>query len=921
MTRTKRLLFISLLMFASLCGARAANAADCKGAGQLTMSLAPCPISKLQRFQTSVELSTVATLGGKIPSEVFVEIDGTSPSIFSSTSFHANFINFTQLAISIGTLSSLGTGPHTGTLGIKLCVDKACSNVLVEASLPYSVKVLVPPVLTSLSPAAEKVGVTSFTLKVLGGGFTAGSTIDFGGTKLPATFVSVSQLTTKVDLSKVTKGQNYQVFVAPTGGFSSNAKPFTQDNPLPVMSVLTPSAATVGAAAFTLKVTGKNFVSTSKIHLGTTALTTTYVSSTQLRAKVDLSAVTAGTAYAVKVSSPTPGGGSSAQASFALNNAVPVLSALSPSKSAFNRFQQIITVTGTGFQHNSVIRWSGANLITSYVSATEVQAQTPFNALLTAGLIPVDVSTPAPGGGISAAATLEIDAPAPALTWVTPGRVYSGSGDVVVTVEGTNFINTTVLEWNGTKLAPLSAMTDSLGTVLQATLPKADLTSATTGTLSAFTPGPGGGTAGQSLTITQHPPEIDSLSPGFTAPGGGDFTLTLNGQDFDPAVVVNWNGVPLTPSTVSATQLQVTIPMADIANPGVASVTVVNPDAAGGTSAPASFAIDASGTAVISLAQPANDLEWDPVKAIFYGAIPASATTDPHSIATIDPIGAVITGSVDTTDEPILLSLSGDGQYLYAGFTSLTVGGHNSYGRYVLPAFSQDFSTSLPILSNGQPEYVKALQVSPIVARAYAVVVGETGFTTSNSGATFVLQGFDTWPGLGSEPLDTLGWSTDGTFLYGGDDETSTASFFSAHLTGGINPSAGGVDAHSAWTGTRLHVDQASGFIYADNSSAALNPTSGASVGTFPVLGVMVPDSALGCAYFITQTPAQVTAMSNDYTLSCYSTADFTTQTRSLVIPALNGTPTKMLRWGNEGLVIQTTTAIYFVSGQVVTGN
>ena len=118
-----------------------------------------------------------------------------------------------------------------------------------------------------------------------------------------------------------------------------------------------------------------------------------------------------------------------------------------------------------------------------------------------------------------------------------------------------------------------------------------------------------------------------------------------------------------------------------------------------------------------------------------------------------------------------------------------------------------------------------------------------------------------------------------------------------------------------------MHVDAASGLIYADNSTNIIDPEALSVTASFPVSGVMVPDSTLGCAYFITQTAAQVLAAAGDWTLSCYSTTD-QTLTRSLVISAVNGAPTKMLRWGNEGLVFMTDAGyIYFVSGQVVTGN
>jgi hypothetical protein len=82
-------------------------------------------------------------------------------------------------------------------------------------------------------------------------------------------------------------------------------------NPAPVLSQLSPALTDAGSAAFTLTVTGRGFVSGSTVYWGSTALTTTYGSATQLTAQVtELLIALAGTT-AITVQTPAPGGGTS----------------------------------------------------------------------------------------------------------------------------------------------------------------------------------------------------------------------------------------------------------------------------------------------------------------------------------------------------------------------------------------------------------------------------------------------------------------------------------------------------------------------------------------------------------------------------------------------------------------------------------
>ena len=77
-------------------------------------------------------------------------------------------------------------------------------------------------------------------------------------------------------------------------------------------------------------------------------------------------------------------------------------------------------------------------------------------------------------------------------------------------------------------------------------------------------------------------PAIAQLSPGSTTAGGAAFTLTVNGSNFGPKAVVNWNGVAQTATSfVTNNQLMVTVPASMIANSGNVQITVTNPATSG----------------------------------------------------------------------------------------------------------------------------------------------------------------------------------------------------------------------------------------------------------------------------------------------------------------------------------------------------
>jgi IPT/TIG domain len=87
-------------------------------------------------------------------------------------------------------------------------------------------------------------------------------------------------------------------------------------------------------------------------------------------------------------------------------NPVPQLSAISPTTVDADTPDLLLTVTGSNFTATSAIHAGGAALPTTFVSATELSAAVPSSTLSVAGELPIMVTTPAPGGGQTAAINL-----------------------------------------------------------------------------------------------------------------------------------------------------------------------------------------------------------------------------------------------------------------------------------------------------------------------------------------------------------------------------------------------------------------------------------------------------------------------------------------------------------------------------------
>ncbi len=295
-------------------------------------------------------------------------------------------------------------------------------------------------------------------------------------------------------------------------------------NPVPVLTSISPTGANAGDPGFTLTVTGSNFISGSQVRWGGSARTTTFVSATQLTAAISASDVAAGASVNVTVFNPTPGGGTSSPQAFTINNPAPTLTSISPTSTTAGGAAFTLTVNGTNFVSNSVVRWNGADRTTTFVGATQVTAAIPSSDIATGGTVNVTVFNPAPGGGSTGAATITINNPPPTISSLSPSSALAGSGAFTLTVNGSGFVTASTVQWKGSN----RTTTFVSGSKLTAAIAASDIASAGSAAVTVVNPAPGGGTSGASnFTITSVPPIsiLTSVLPETT--GGRDYNFTL----------------------------------------------------------------------------------------------------------------------------------------------------------------------------------------------------------------------------------------------------------------------------------------------------------------------------------------------------------------------------------------------------------
>jgi len=257
------------------------------------------------------------------------------------------------------------------------------------------------PVISSVTPAIYTAS-TAFEMTVNGTGFVPTSIVNFGAMSLSTTFIAPTQLIAVGTPTLAQVGTVPVTVVNPDPGGATSA-PFNVQVVGPNSNItvtVSPKTATLGAGnvqQFQATVTGAldlsvtwsvNGVSFGNSAVGTMDYLGNYTAPNNI---VGLGSVTV-----TATSNANPAKSDSAVVT--LTNPVPALTSITPATLGLGSFQ--ITLNGTGFVSTSTATFGGQPMQVTYASSTMVTAiGTASNAQL--GSVPVQVTNPAPGGGIS----------------------------------------------------------------------------------------------------------------------------------------------------------------------------------------------------------------------------------------------------------------------------------------------------------------------------------------------------------------------------------------------------------------------------------------------------------------------------------------------------------------------------------------
>jgi hypothetical protein len=330
------------------------------------------------------------------------------------------------------------------------------------------------------------------------------SQVLWNGAARTTVFVSSTMLTAAISAPDIALGTvaDIRVVTPAPGGGASTALNLLLLNPVPSLSSFNPGSVPLGSGDLTLTVTGSRFLSSSVIQWNGAPRVTTLLGPTQLSALIPASDLAVAGPVSITVFTPAPGGGTSAAATLTILNPLPILGGVDPAVAIVGAAGFTLTVTGSGFEPSSVVRWNGAPRPTTFISGGALSAAIPASDLAATGTASITVVTPAPGGGTSGSLGLAIQNPAPVLGSLDPSAMTAGSGSFTLTVTGTGFVASSVVRWNG--VARATTFVDA--TTLRATILAADVAAVGSAVVTVVTPAPGGGTsAGATLAVTPPP--------------------------------------------------------------------------------------------------------------------------------------------------------------------------------------------------------------------------------------------------------------------------------------------------------------------------------------------------------------------------------------------------------------------------------
>jgi len=490
----------------------------------------------------------------------------------NASSHTTTFVNSTTLTTTI--LSSEITNP--GQLSIT--VTNPGSGAPTSTAQTLTIVDANAPVITSLNPVSVPAGFGAVNVLINGSGFLNTDTVYFAGSQRTMSFISSTQVAISLLASDVATTGQFAITVRHVVNSTTSAPVLfnvTDSSGGPAITSLSPNAAPVNGAPFTLTINGTGFTDESIVSFDGSPRTTTFVSITKLTVPVFASDLSS--AKQISVTVLTPSFPASTPVPLTIAIIPPVITSITPSSVAAGDNGFTLTVNGTGFSTSSVISVGGASHLTQFDSTTgSLSTSIIASEIVTAASLDVTVADRDFTSNVA-----HLTVARPVIGSLVPPSATAGSSGFTLVLHGSAFLSTSTITFGGadkvttfdsaaeTLSAPLTTADLALPRIVSVTVRNTTTTESSPALFSIVSPGV---------------PQILSLTPDAIDQGSAAQDLFVTGVNFLTTSQIAINGTIRTTTFVSVNELDTTLTAADLANAGVLSITVVNQD---GTTSPA----------------------------------------------------------------------------------------------------------------------------------------------------------------------------------------------------------------------------------------------------------------------------------------------------------------------------------------------
>mgnify|MGYP003393864802 CR=1 FL=1 len=455
----------------------------------------------------------------------------------------------------------------------------------------------------SVSPVSVLSGSQSFNLTIHGSGFTADSFVMFNGNKLNNISIPTSKkIIALVPESAIVSEGTYSFFVT-TGEKSSkffqlsvekptsNVQVLTNEskvapsdkkeifiNLVPVINNIHPVSAKEGDSSFTLVVNGSGFVSSSVIKWNGNSMKTEYINSNKVTTTIQSSYLLPGS-YNVVVSNLPSNGRVSNSVSFMVVKKVvasplaPSILILSPSSVPYGNSSFNFIIDGSGFTSESFIMFGNNKIDATYVSKSQLKVLIPQAIVATAGSYDIVVINGNNGEKSNTVYFVVSPSVSPSISSISPSSVSTGGSSFNLTVNGSGFLSSSYIVFNGISLTNVSSPSS---TQITAVVPESAILNEGTYSVMVMN-GIGGALSNvKPFAVTYSAvPTITSFSPSSITVGNIDFSLTIDGNGFTSASYVTFDGNKLkNVNTPTQNQIIVTVPQSAVSVSGSYPIVV-----------------------------------------------------------------------------------------------------------------------------------------------------------------------------------------------------------------------------------------------------------------------------------------------------------------------------------------------------------